>query len=175
MNNVSNTLLKGLLGVLTLVLSNEQLQNVHDTNKMLLVGVMSVLALVFSSDQIISTVQDVNTRKYLVNEGLLANSILDENTLKLIQSPFLQQNVQTPLSQLTPRETDVLGFMAEGLMNKEIANKLLISEATVKNHVTSILRKLNATVRTEAVVIAIKNGFINVKNTFDFHSASDSI
>ena len=47
-----------------------------------------------------------------------------------------------------------------GKMNKQIAKDLFISDATVKNHVTSVLRKLNATVRTEAVVIAIRQGLV---------------
>ena len=52
--------------------------------------------------------------------------------------------------------------MAQGWLNKQIATKLGISEQTIKNHVTSILRKLNAGARTEAVVVAIKQGLITL-------------
>jgi len=65
-------------------------------------------------------------------------------------------------AQLTSREIGVLNYMTQGNSNKQIAAKLYISEQTIKNHVTSILRKLEAKDRTEAVVIAIKHGLINL-------------
>jgi len=170
MDNGSKTLLKGLLGVLTFAFSNEHVLNAKEANNMLLVGVIGVLTLVFSSEQLFNACQEVATKKYMVNEGLMSDSGSYENTLKLLQSPYQQQNIPSPLSRLTRRETDVLGFMIEGLMNKEIATRLQLSEATVKNHVTSILRKLNATVRTEAVVTAIRCGFYNKNNNMDMNA-----
>ena len=59
---------------------------------------------------------------------------------------------------MTPRESDVLGLLAEGLQNKEIAQRLGIAEWTVKFHVGSILRKLVVGNRTEAVATAIQKG-----------------
>ena len=61
---------------------------------------------------------------------------------------------------LTPREMDVLQSLAEGLPNKEIARTLRISEHTVKFHVTTILGKLGARTRTEAVTLAVRQGLI---------------
>lgn len=61
---------------------------------------------------------------------------------------------------LTGREKEVLGMMAEGLANKEIAHRLGISEHTVKFHITSILSKLNAASRTEAVMLGLRQGLI---------------
>ena len=61
---------------------------------------------------------------------------------------------------LTPREIEVLGMLAEGQSNKTIAHGLGISEHTVKFHVTSILGKLNAGSRTEAVTLGIRQGLI---------------
>ena len=61
---------------------------------------------------------------------------------------------------LTPRETEVLQLMAEGAANKIIAWKLNISEHTAKFHVASVLSKLNAGTRTEAVALGIKRGWI---------------
>lgn len=58
---------------------------------------------------------------------------------------------------LTERETEVLGLISEGLLNKEIAQKLFISEKTVKNHVSNIFRKLQVSDRTQAAVYAIKH------------------
>lgn len=64
---------------------------------------------------------------------------------------------------LTRRECEVLQLLADGKSNKGIADALSISEKTVKNHVSSILQKLNVNDRTQAVVVAIKNGWVEVK------------
>lgn len=61
---------------------------------------------------------------------------------------------------LTERELEVLKYVAKGLTNNEIARNLYISEKTVKNHVSNILRKLDATDRTEACVIAKEKQYI---------------
>ena len=61
---------------------------------------------------------------------------------------------------LTPRESEVLQMLASGLANKEIAAKLAISEHTVKFHVASILGKLGAASRTEAVALGIRRGLV---------------
>lgn len=63
---------------------------------------------------------------------------------------------------LTPRELEVLRLMAQGLQNKEIALKLIISERTVKFHVSSILGKLGAGNRTEAVSLAAQRGLVDL-------------
>jgi two-component system nitrate/nitrite response regulator NarL len=67
-----------------------------------------------------------------------------------------------PTDDLTPRERDVLRLLAEGLSNKGIAQRLSISDHTVKFHLNAILSKLNAQSRTEAVVTAIRLGLIAV-------------
>jgi len=61
---------------------------------------------------------------------------------------------------LTPRELEVLAMMAEGAANKAIAWKLNISEHTAKFHVASVLSKLNASTRAEAVAIGIRRGLV---------------
>jgi two-component system, NarL family, response regulator YdfI len=61
---------------------------------------------------------------------------------------------------LTPRESEVLQMLASGLANKEIATRLVISEHTVKFHVASILGKLGAGTRTEAVSLGIRRGLV---------------
>lgn len=61
---------------------------------------------------------------------------------------------------LTPREIEVLRAMAEGLANKEIAARLGISENTIKFHVASIMGKLGAGSRTEAVMLGIRHGIV---------------
>jgi len=66
------------------------------------------------------------------------------------------------LAQLTPREIEILNYVAQGYANKLIAFELGISESTIKTHITAILSKLCAKDRTWAVVIAIKQGLIAV-------------
>jgi two-component system, NarL family, response regulator YdfI len=67
---------------------------------------------------------------------------------------------EAPVEELTAREVEVLGWMAEGLGNKEIAAKLNISENTAKFHVASIMGKLGAMSRTEAVTLGIRRGLV---------------
>ncbi|HET7458267.1 MAG TPA: response regulator transcription factor, partial [Gemmatimonadaceae bacterium] len=61
---------------------------------------------------------------------------------------------------LTPREIEVLGMLAEGLGNKQIAPRLGITEHTVKYHVASIFAKLGASSRTEAVMLGARRGLV---------------
>ncbi|MEO3947262.1 response regulator transcription factor [Gorillibacterium sp. CAU 1737] len=68
----------------------------------------------------------------------------------------------TPESPLTKREAEVLRLMAEGKSNKLIGESLFISEKTVKNHVSSILQKLEVEDRTQAVIISIKSGWVTL-------------
>ena len=72
----------------------------------------------------------------------------------------LNQDRQTEPDALTEREVEVIHLLAQGLPNKEIATRLVISERTVKFHVGSILSKLGATNRTEAVAVARTRGIV---------------
>ena len=67
------------------------------------------------------------------------------------------------LSPLSERETEVLALIAKGQINKEIANTLGVTEGTVKLHVTSILAKLEVNARTEALVVAVQRGIIDIE------------
>ena len=66
------------------------------------------------------------------------------------------------IEELTRRELEVLKLLAVGMYNKEVAEKLEISERTVKNHVSNIFKKLEVTDRTQAAVFAIRNNLIQV-------------
>ncbi len=61
---------------------------------------------------------------------------------------------------LTPRQTEVLGYVAQGLSNKQIAYNMGVSEATVKLHINALLRSVGATNRTQAVILSQKMGLI---------------
>ena len=65
---------------------------------------------------------------------------------------------------LTSRETEVLGLLAQGLSNREIAEHLVISDATVRTHVSSLLAKLHLTSRTQAALYALREGIATLEN-----------
>jgi len=75
---------------------------------------------------------------------------------------LIQANQGPPAigSDLTEREREVLALIAEGLSNPEIADKLVVSRSTVKFHVSSILSKLGASTRTQAVTLALQNKLV---------------
>ncbi|WHY19268.1 response regulator transcription factor [Paenibacillus sp. G2S3] len=73
----------------------------------------------------------------------------------LSTTPF----AMTGAELLTPREQEVLDLIALGMSNKEIASKLVITEKTVKTHVSHVLGKLNLSDRTQAAIFALKNGY----------------
>ena len=72
------------------------------------------------------------------------------------------EGIEDLAEELTPRETSVLRLLAEGLGNREIANRLNISEHTIKFHIRSILSKLQASTRTEAVTRGLRAGLIEL-------------
>jgi two-component system, NarL family, response regulator YdfI len=88
-------------------------------------------------------------------------AVIDPQELEgLLGSPIPAEAADTGGAPLTPRELEVLRMMADGAANKEIAWKLAISEHTVKFHVASVMGKLNASSRTEAVTRGLRRGLI---------------
>lgn len=81
---------------------------------------------------------------------------------KLLRHVSREQTRDPAPDALTEREQEVLGLLAQGLQNKEIAARLVISERTVKFHVSAILSKLGAGNRTEAVKIAAQQGLVEL-------------
>jgi len=112
-----------------------------------------------SADDLANTIRRAHKGEYPINESLMtrpkvARQVLDQfrgftTTMKGVAAP------------LTKRETEILTYVAEGNSNKEIARILSISEQTIKNHVSAILRKLNANDRAHAVTLALRSGWIS--------------
>lgn len=93
----------------------------------------------------------------VVNAG---GSLLQPIVMSKLMRHISQREDTKSVETLSPREREVLQLMARGLQNKEIAAELVISERTVKFHVSSILGKLGAGNRTEAVTMALQQGII---------------
>ncbi len=115
-----------------------------------------------TADQLVDTVRRVARGEHPINESLATRPKVAEHVLQQFQELSWRSEAEAFISPLTSRETEILQYIAQGYLNKQIAAELDISEQTIKNHVTSILRKLNANARTEAVVIAIRQGLISI-------------
>jgi DNA-binding NarL/FixJ family response regulator len=99
-----------------------------------------------------SSAEELCAAIHALSQGLIVG------TNQLLFSASEEENL--PRGPLTDRESEVLGLLAKGLANKQIAVMLGISEHTVKFHVSSIYTKLNATNRTQAVREGLRNGWI---------------
>lgn len=115
-----------------------------------------------SPDELITTIRRAARGEHPINDSLLAHPQAADKVLQQFQDLSWGKGVEPFISPLTPRETEILSYMAKGYLNKQIAAMLNISEQTIKNHVTSILRKLDANARTQAVITAIKMGLISL-------------
>ena len=115
-----------------------------------------------TADELVTTIRRVARGEHPINETLTARPKLAEQVLHQFQELSWRAEAEGFIAPLTPREREILNYIAQGYLNKQIAAELDISEQTIKNHVTSILRKLNANARTEAVVVAIRQGLISI-------------
>jgi DNA-binding NarL/FixJ family response regulator len=91
-------------------------------------------------------------------ESLLSPSVTSRVIERLARQPVPGGSPDPRIEELTPREREVLGLLARGLANAEIAAELVIEESTVKTHVNRILSKLDARDRVQAVIFAYENG-----------------
>lgn len=90
-------------------------------------------------------------------------SYIQPDMIPLLNSKMVvRNNDKEKIKNLTKRELEVLILVSEGMFNKEIADKLEISERTVKNHISNIFKKIDVADRTQAAVFAIKNSLIHI-------------
>jgi DNA-binding NarL/FixJ family response regulator len=102
-------------------------------------------------EEIVRAIRGTLEGKTFVDPGV-AGKLIDQVTSRQVQPETLLTR------KLTEREVDVLKLVARGLNNPEIAERLHLSEGTVRNHVSAILSKLEVTDRTQAAIIAIQHG-----------------
>ncbi len=125
----------------------------------------------FDDDEYISQAMNHGAKGYLLKDSppedlamairvvnksntYMGSGLLEKMLHKSPQAKTVTPAISNQLAELSPREREVLKLIAQGLNNREIAKKLYISEKTVKNHVTSILSKLNLRDRTQAALLA---------------------
>lgn len=127
----------------------------NDLLKSLRSGAQGYLLKDMEPDELVLALREIVAGKTVVAPDLapiLARAVQGKTAVK-------EEKDDSPFSALTPRETEILGLLAEGLSNKAIARNLGISDGTVKLHVKAILRKLNVHSRVEAAVMAVERGF----------------
>ena len=115
---------------------------------------------------LVSVIRDVAIGKYVIGGNVFNRRELDEwleSQMEGARRSYSEPG--SPFHPLSDREMEVLSCIVRGMSNKEIAGLLGISHQTVKNHVTSILRKFGVEDRTQAVVYALKRGWVKLQDT----------
>jgi len=116
--------------------------------------------------KLIEAIRQVSEGNYVIDDNVLAKSQVASWLLKQFeQISTFGSSPEDLFVPLSPREMEILQLIARGYSNKEIAHELGISRQTVKNHMTSILRKLSVNDRTQAALYALRRGWIRLQDT----------
>jgi DNA-binding NarL/FixJ family response regulator len=116
-----------------------------------------------SPDDLVQIIRRVGNGEYLINDKVFSQPAVASRVLKEFRELAVYgQEAQPIFAPLSPREVEILDNIAQGMTNKQVAYTLSISEQTVKNHMSSILRKLSVNDRTQAVVYAMRQGWIKM-------------
>jgi DNA-binding NarL/FixJ family response regulator len=116
-----------------------------------------------SPTDLVTIIRRVRSGEYLINDKVFARPEVASRVLKEFRELAIYGQEAAPIfAPLSPREVEILDNIARGMTNKQVAYELSISEQTVKNHMSSILRKLSVNDRTQAVVYAMKQGWIKI-------------
>jgi len=127
-------------------------------------GAVAYLSKNTTAEELVSTIRRACNGEYPINDSFIARPRVAEHVLRQFQDIVsMGKTMETITAPLTHRETQILNYIADGNSNKQIARILEISEQTIKNHVSSILRKLNANDRAHAVALAMRNGWISAE------------
>jgi DNA-binding NarL/FixJ family response regulator len=118
-----------------------------------------------SDVELVDIIVRVRNGRYVIDDHVLANPALASRVLHAFRDlAAMDQQVKPLFAPLSAREIEVLEHAARGSSNKIIARAMGISDQTVKNHLTSIMRKLAVNDRTHAVVYALQQGWIKMEN-----------
>jgi len=116
-----------------------------------------------STEDFIRIIRRASRGEYPINDSVIAKPEIADRVIRQFQEMasmgLFKEKLMAPL---TNRELQILSYIANGNTNKQVAHKLYISQQTIKNHVSAILRKLNANDRAHAVALAIRNQWITV-------------
>jgi len=116
-----------------------------------------------SPDDLVNVIRRVSVGEYLINDKVFSQPSVASRVLKEFRELAAYGQSEVPIfAPLSPREVQILDNIAQGMTNKQVAYTLTISEQTVKNHMSSILRKLSVNDRTQAVVYAMRQGWIKM-------------
>lgn len=106
---------------------------------------------------------DSNELKRAITSVYNGEKFIQPSLIPLLNSKLIARDLdKEKVEKLSNREIEVLKLVSVGMFNKEIGKKLDISERTVKNHMSSIFKKIECTDRTQAAVFAIRNNLVNV-------------
>ncbi len=133
------------------------------------VGAAAYFTRNITPDELVDSIRKVSHGEYLIDEDVLAKPELATRVLdtfrkmgSTVEEEEEEEEAKNSYSPLSSREVEILDYIARGNSNKEIAKSLKISDQTVKNHITSILKKLSVNDRTAAVVHALRHGWIKM-------------
>jgi NarL family two-component system response regulator YdfI len=132
-----------------------EVSDARSISRLLRSGVRAILPRESDPEEVLSAI-------YAAYDGLVLLSTATAETLAAVYGDHSLEFEAELSEEITSRETDVLRMLAEGFVNKDIAARLSISEHTVKFHISSILDKLGASTRTEAVTLGIRRGLIPI-------------
>ena len=114
-------------------------------------------------EDLVMIIRRVVAGEYLINDKVFTRPAVASRVLKEFRELAVYGQEAAPIfAPLSPREVEILDNIAQGMTNKQVAYALSICEQTVKNHMSSILRKLSVNDRTQAVVYAMRQGWIRM-------------
>lgn len=141
----------------------------YDDEEQLFQAIRSGAAAYYSKglepSELAQAIRRVARGEYIIDDALLSKPLLASRVLKEFSNlSTVDHTIKPFFAPLSPREMEVLTRIAHGDSNKEIARMLNISDQTVKNHISSILRKLNVNDRTQAAIYALRQGWVKMKD-----------
>lgn len=125
-----------------------------------LLGAHGIVSKDAPSDMLLKAIERVHAGEIWLNRRLTAALVAE---LRRPGSESTGNSELTLIAQLSNRERDIVSLIGEGLKNKQIADRLCISETTVRHHITSILGKLQVSDRLELLIFAYRNNLVSIK------------